>query len=198
TVATEARADIVHFVNPDPGEEGHYNWHWRFAINWESWLDITRASNDQPNVRSGNAVGQVNRSTSDFWNETNGGASVAIVLYEGEPLTSSLAGGAPVAEESFVQRATHIFSEFEVGPFITTFDMGVVQYMGVRTESGNFGWIAVRRGTTRIEWFSFEVLEWAYETVPGKGINAGEVPAPGALAAFALLPIFFRSRRRSD
>lgn len=192
-----AQADIVHFVNPDPGEEGHYNWHWEFDINWESWLDITRASDDQPNVRSGNAVGQVNVSTSDFWNMTLGGASVASVPDGGFTLTNALEIGESVEAQVFSQDTTHMFSEFEVGPFRTTFEIGALQYMGVRTKSGNFGWIAVRRASTRIEWFSFEVLEWAYETTPGKGIDAGEVPAPGGLAAVALLPFLTRSRRRS-
>ncbi len=189
-----AVGDVIHFVNGDPAT---HHWKWLFSENWQSWLDITRAPDDQPDVEGGNAVAQINISTQEFWNMTNFGARVASSQSGPYELTKALAHGESVAANQFAVRAIHIFSEFTNGPFLTDFPMGEIRYIGVLTESGNYGWIAVRRGTSYPGHFSLEALEWAYETIPGKGINAGEVPVPAGLALFTSLFFVRSSRRRS-
>lgn len=191
--STHAAADIVHFVNGNPVS---YNWRWIFG-GPTGWLDITRAPDDQPNVQSGSAVAQESFLTSEFWNVTIGGARVATVIVDGWFLTEALQSGDLVNAREFEPATTHIWAEFVNGPFRTTFPMGEIRYIGVLTESGNYGWIAVRRGTSYPGHFSLEALEWAYETIPGKGIRAGQVPTPSGLALFTSL-LFVRSSRRRN
>src|SRR5690606_30435352 len=62
--AATVNAEIVHFVNPAPGEPGHYDW--RFLLLHDvHYLDITRAPWEQTDTPNGNSVVQ-RRIADDF------------------------------------------------------------------------------------------------------------------------------------
>ena len=46
-VGTQAYGDIISFVNPEPGDPGHFDWDLGSGANPLSWLDITQPSTDQ-------------------------------------------------------------------------------------------------------------------------------------------------------
>ncbi|MCL4211273.1 MAG: hypothetical protein HRU76_09180 [Phycisphaeraceae bacterium] len=187
-----ASGGIVHFVNPAPGEPGHFNWHWQQRFDppsWEHWLNITKPSTDQQESRTGNSVGQHFAGGGDMFNATSEAAWIA--SYSDLVVTRALELDDDVSASFFRDGAEHSgdFKGWE-----SDFPRGVVRYMGVLTQSGNHGWIAVIRAGEGHHRYSFLALAWAYETVPGKPILAGQVPGAGGLAL--LLPAMFLTRRR--
>jgi hypothetical protein len=196
--AASAIAGIVYFENPPPGQEGHFNWHWQMRgeeETFENWLDITKAPWDQSEIGGQNSVGQICVGCTgglDF-NRTIGGAAVASLKGGVLQATLALALGDPVAGNTFEPLSAHVY-DFEERR--SDFEIGVPAYIGVRTGSGNYGWILVeRRGGSHFDLYNLVAYAWAYETIPGKPINAGDIPAPGGAAAFALLSLGTRRRR---
>lgn len=193
--AWSASAGITHFINPNRGEPGHYDWRWQrlgepgTLLNW---LDVTMPSTGQGLGRNGNSVGQLFLGDENFHN--NGSENGAMLAHiPGFRVTKALRLEDSVDNNLFRDSVWH------AGDMdgISYFPVGEVRYMGVLTSSGNYGWIKVVRGAAGWHRFSFEALEWAYETIPGKGISAGEVPAPSGLALFTSL-LFVRSSRRRN
>lgn len=184
-------AGIVHFVNPDPGEEGHFHWHWQRPddpVTFENWLDITRPSTDQFGLATPNSVGQLYEDDGgDSRNITFGGAGVALV--EGTTITRAFEFGQDIVGAPYNHRAAHWFTAG--GPLESDFPDGELRYIGVLTGGGNYGWIAVIRENRDLR-----ALAWAYETVPGRTIHAGEVPGLGGVPLFGLLGLAARRRRR--
>jgi MYXO-CTERM domain-containing protein len=185
-------AGIVHFINPDPGQEGHFNWNLQDPdgpITFEQWLDITKPSTDQFELRNGNSVGQLFDDNGGDWvNSTSNGAEVARVLDRFDTRAFDLN---EVIDETALYNhlAFHVYSDgFGIQ---SDFPQGELRYIGVRTEAGNYGWIAVIRDIR-----SLRALAWAYETEPGVPINAGQVPAVGGVALFGLAGLAARRRRR--
>lgn len=110
--------------------------------------------------------------------------------------TVALALGDPVAGNAFESLSAHVY-DFEERR--SDFEIGVPAYIGVLTGYGNYGWILVERiGGSHFDLYNLVAYAWAYETIPGKPINAGDIPAPGGAAAFALLTAAARRRRRAD
>jgi MYXO-CTERM domain-containing protein len=184
-------AGIVHFINPDPGQEGHFNWHWQREddpVTFENWLNITKPSTEQSELATGDSVGQLWNPS--FRNQTFGGASVRVVGNSSH-LTKALEFGNPVDGGEYQALATHWFDDGGGQGITSDFPENELRYIGVLTASGNYGWIAVIR-----ERFDLRALAWAYETEPGVGINAGEVPAVGGVALFGLAGLAARRRRR--
>jgi len=183
-------AGIVHFINPDPGQEGHFNWHpGRFPSTFEQWLNITKPSTDQFELRTGNSVGQLFDDNGGDWiNSTSNGAAVGRV--DGLLATRAYDFGQVIDSGSiFDDLAFHVINNG--GEIQSDFPEGELLYIGVRTEAGNYGWIAVIR-----TFDSLRALAWAYETEPGVSINAGQVPAVGGVALFGLAGLAARRRRR--
>lgn len=181
-----AHAEIIHFVNPAPGEPGHYDWRWVAGISWESWLDITRAPNDQPNTGHGNAILQ----SGDPFNAFNVHQLGAFIAQDGDNMTLALPLGASFEGLTTFNESLHWASGN--GGEWTNFTTGVHQYIGVVTGGGSFGWIEVTFAGG-----SLTAHSWAYETQPGVPILAGQVPAPGVavlLGVAAALRICRRKR----
>ncbi|MEM1445580.1 MAG: PEP-CTERM sorting domain-containing protein [Planctomycetota bacterium] len=57
----------------------------------------------------------------------------------------------------------------------------------------HFGWVRVDVDNAAS---AFTIVDWAYESVAGEGINAGEVPEPGSLALLAAGAAGLIARRR--
>jgi len=190
-----ASAEIVHFVNPAPGQPGHYNW---FAPIGEScFLDVTLPAAEQPNQENGTSIGQgvsgfpVGGIFGVMVGTAGPGAiltSSFVVNSEPESRTLPLSYGQPLAGQVYSS-----FGYYSTGapPFIESlFPEGERRYVGVRTDSGNYGWIEVERTGLTLSAFS-----WAYETVPGAPIRAGVVPSPCTLTLLAAAGLLRRSRR---
>jgi len=188
-------AGIVHFINPDPGQEGHFDWHWQAEDNpqtFENWLNITRSSTDQSELATGNSVGQLWDPA--FRSVTSGGASVR-VLGGGSRRTKALELGDRVDDGEYRQFAIH-WLDLGGGGLESDFPENELRYIGVLTSDGNYGWIAVMRVEDDFGRFvDLRALAWAYETEPGVSINAGQVPAVGGVALFGLLGLAHRRRR---
>jgi hypothetical protein len=189
-------AGIVYFENPPPGQEGHFNWHWQMRgeeETFENWLDILRPSTEQFGLGSSSSVGQlcVGCDGTSLHNYTSGGAAVATFRIGALDFTKALALGDPVVANEFHALSAHVL---EGDSLVTDFELDVPAYIGVLTGSGNYGWILVERDGSDLG-RNLVAYAWAYETIPGKAINAGDIPAPGGAAAFALLALGTRRRR---
>lgn len=190
-----AHAEIIHFVNPAPGQPGHYDWHWEDATDWRSWLDITRGPADQPNVLNGNSVGQLGVWFAPGGNVTTSwpGVPAADVAVDSENytqfLTLALSEGAPLAGHAYMSQSHH-FNPMWPGEPLSLFPEGERRFIGVRTNAFNYGWIEVERTGG-----SFAAFSWAFETVAGVPIAAGQVPEPGA-AVLLGAGVFAACRRR--
>jgi hypothetical protein len=196
-----AFAGIIYFENPPPGQEGHFNWHWQMRFEeetFENWLDITKSPMEQSDIGGTNSVGQLCLGcdiTSDY-NWTSGGAAVATFQDGAIHATMALDFGDPVQTNQFETLSAHVY-DFEKRH--SDFEVGVLSYIGVLTGSGNYGWILVERiGESHFDLYNLVAYAWAYETIPGKPINAGDIPAPGGAAAFALLALGTRRRRAAS
>lgn len=185
-------AGIVHFINPPPGEEGHFNWHWQIPDEpqtFENWLDITKPSTEQFGLASPNSVGQLSTHSGDE-NGTSGGAAVA--TSEGTVSTHAFMFGEETVGFDYDEVALHVYDSG-----LSEFPQGEVRYIGVLTASGNYGWIAVERMEGGYpERMNLIVFAWAYQTEPGVGIRAGEVPGLGGVPLFGLAGLAARRRRR--
>ncbi|MCC6676303.1 MAG: hypothetical protein IT436_04090 [Phycisphaerales bacterium] len=195
--AGSARAEIVHFVNPAPGQPGHYGWGYELGL--DRWLDITRPSTQQASVQSGGAVGQVREdlfTASYVWHWPESGRPRASILQESSAGFGAwpLLHGSPIGPGG-IWHDVALFIEVEWFPEYSVnspFPEGERRYVGVRTDDGRHGWVEVERVGISLRAFS-----WAYETEPGVPIRAGEVPAPGTRALLALASVFTLRRRRS-
>lgn len=196
-----ARAEIVHFINPAPGQPGHYGWH--FGDLWSpQYLDITLAPDAQPNTAGANAVAQ-NRVAFDFGDIIDDagivsghqawGTPLAEVLVVPSLYTAALTYGHIVgagAEVSWSDRSRHM-SVLGLFSLTSQFPTGQRRYIGVRIQGDRLGWIEVSRDA-----LSLTAHAWAYQTQPGVPITAGQVPAPGAAAVLALSSLTCVRRRR--
>lgn len=114
--------------------------------------------------------------------------SYASALAEGDLIDSTATAGGPFAVS--LAYSSNPNSEFDNadGAFIgLEFPINAVSH---------FGWIRVTIDNTA---GTFVVNDWAYESTPGAGITAGEVPEPGTLgllAAGAAGLATMRKRRR--
>jgi hypothetical protein len=190
-------AGIIYFQNPPPGQEGHYDWKWVPDDRVQHWLDVTRGPHQQSNTLNLQSIGQFDVGGLDYLNITENGAQV--MVEDDTVLTLALNFGDPIPNGRWDDLATHAF-EGEFGAQ-SNFAPGIPAYIGVLTGNGNYGWILVVRGDGDLEdQMSLTAIAWAYETIPGKPIYAGQVPAPGALAAFALAapPSLITRRRRKE
>lgn len=182
-----ASADIVHFVNPAPGQPGHWDWHWSNQAGEQRWLNITLSPYDQPGGLFGSSVRQLGVNfIPEGRNFTIGGAAVA----SDGVWTLPLEAGTPLGSQHY---AVHSFHWMEgVGEDESMFPPSQRKYMGVLTTNGQYGWIEVERRDA-----SFTAYSWAYETQPGVPIVAGAIPAPGAAVLLALASITVSRRRRT-
>jgi hypothetical protein len=180
TFNNSARAEIIHFTNPTPGESGHYDWHFEPVEGWQCWLDITRAADEQTNKMNGNSISQWFESTFGV-NHCGGGAQVLVDAPVGGGnwfhYVWAYATGEQLVEEPFKsQWGSAIFVYGDYSRFNEEH-----RYIGVRTQSGNRGWIEVVR-----DGMNLSAIAWAYETEPGVPIYAGQIPTPGPLALLAI------------
>ncbi|MBX3381880.1 MAG: hypothetical protein KF864_00060 [Phycisphaeraceae bacterium] len=196
--AATARADIVHFVNPAPGQPGHYDWRWENVTGWQNWLDITAGPSQQTDAPNGNSVSQ--SLPIGFFDGNHHHAETpdngAFVLADGPwfqwtipfPHGFLLVGGAN--DQDWTTTSIHGGSGGH-----SYFPVDEPRYIGVLTQTGHHGWIEVVRAglfTT-----SLTALSWAYETVPGVPVFAGQIPTPGAavLTVAGALGVVARRRR---
>lgn len=190
-----ASAAIVHFTNPSPGQPGHF--HWRSEFEVPHYLDITRASTDQPNIDTGSSIGQVHYAVSPlegFVGLLIGPAGVATHYWGNEGELIAFQFGASIIGLHY--QALGIIATEYLNNFASPFPEGERRYVGVVTDTGSYGWIEVERFGLRLAAYS-----WAYETEPGAPILAGQIPAPGAVSALgigALLAPCRRARRATD
>lgn len=184
--AASASAEIVHFVNPAPGQLGHYDWRWVEGVSWESWLDITRSPNAQPIAGSGSAIVQ----SGDPFNRNNMHQDGAYIAQDEDNMTLALPFGASFHGLANFNESIH-WAANTSGEW-TNFTPGIRQYIGVRTSTDHYGWIEVSFANG-----SLTAHSWAYETQPGVAIAAGQVPAPGAAAVLAVGLIATNRRRWS-
>lgn len=182
--ASAAHAEIIHFINPAPGEPGHYDWHAPSGGNL-MYLDITASPAAQLNEWNPSSVGQT-MSGLPFTTSFLAGATFAVATVD-QPFVLALELGDTLLTRTFVNDG--LSSAFLQTPPGTVFPTGERRYIGVLTTDGRYGWIEVERAGG-----SFTAYSWAYETVPGIPITAGQVPAPGAAV---LLGVGAFARRRS-
>ncbi len=186
-----AAAAIVHFINPEPGQPGHFAWELD-VLGPPSWLDITLSPEAQTNAPSTSAVVQMVGGFGNLHHPEVGFPGLhALVLGDlgTLPYTAGLLFGDPVVEDAswgFLASTAHYGGEE-----FTNFPEGETRYIGVLTMDGNYGWIEVIR-----EGWSLNAISWAYETQPGINIYAGQVPAPGALPLLLIGAIVGGRRRR--
>ncbi len=193
-VASVASADIVHFVNPAPGQPGNYEWACPLTYDTFSWLDITRSAADQQDTASGSGVSQYASSlftsppnrTNFHRPEMDIGAMVLAVTTSFGNTTNfksigALIGPSPDGEHwagATFHSLPMLFAEH--------------RFIGVQTTSGHYGWIEVSRAG-----LSLTAHAWAYQTEPGVPIVAGQIPAPSVAAVLAVGFIATKRRRRS-
>ena len=191
--ASAARAGIVHFINPAPGQPGHFAWG---QITTEDWLDITVGPGQQSNQPSGRSISQnFELSSNENVHDPAGPGALILAIPALITYTDSLLFGEPVIPLGFLREwstwGVHsIFDPF-TGLISSNFAESETRYIGVLTASGNRGWIEVVRNG-----MSLTARAWAYQTEPGVPITAGQVPAPGA-AVLLGLGIATSRRRRS-
>ncbi len=188
--ASAANAEIVHFINPAPGQPGHYDWHWSPLHGSVSWLDITLAASAQSNTSSGNSVAQLSQA---FFGSINRNATGGAQLLAIDGYTSPLLFGAPVAAGGagdWSNTSWHVADTLPE-PF-TLLPLGERHYLGVRTADGRHGWIEVEVAS---DFMGLTAFSWAYETQPGVPIVAGQIPSPGAAVLLALASLTTRRRR---
>lgn len=177
-----AHAEIVHFVNPAPGQSGHYDWHWENSNGWQSWLNITLSPQQQTNTPSPSSISQMFDPFGNVHGEAPGSLGQfahILAIYGIVPNTLALDFGLPITE-SF---------EFGFHEGALSVGLGGVSqfpehervYIGVRTISGQLGWIEVARTG-----MSLTAFAWGYETVPGAAITAGQIPSPGGATLVVL------------
>lgn len=199
--AVTARAEIVHFVNPAPGQQGHYGWAFEWTPGAPVWLDVMQGPQQQTNLPNGSSVAQLYESWgSAELNVHLGGAQVLTIpsaveatffLIEGDSVSPSDQGVFP-RHWSF--ESTHIIAP--VGAMMWShLPFGSAGYIGVRTAEGNLGWIHVIWEASTHD-MSLRALAWAYETVPGVPIAAGQIPAPGAAVVMGAGVFAVALRRR--
>lgn len=196
------RADIVHYVNPAPGQAGHYGW----AFEWEpvapAWLDVTQGPLHQTNLPSGSSVAQLYESWGSAGLNVHFGGAEVLTIPSAINATFFLAEGAIVAisdeglfPRQWAHESTHIIAP--VGAMMWShLPFGSSGYIGVRTSEGNLGWIHVLWAPSTHN-MSLVALAWAYETVAGVPIIAGQIPAPASLTLFGLGACMTMRRRRS-
>lgn len=193
-VASATSADIVHFVNPAPGQPGNYEWACPLTYDTFSWLDITRSAADQQGAASGSGVSQYASSlftsppnrTNFHRQEMDIGAMVLAVTTSFGNTTNFLSVGTligPAPDGAHWAGAT-----FHGLPMLFTEH----RFIGVQTTSGHHGWIEVSRAG-----LSLTAHAWAYQTEPGVPIVAGQIPAPASLALCGLGACMTMRRRRS-
>jgi len=188
-LAASAKAAISHFVNPEPGQPGHYAWQLDM-LGPPSWLDVTLSAQEQTNTPSTSSVAQLAGSFGNLHHHIPGSPGLlALVLgHTGLiPFTAAISFGDPVQADdmwAFLASTAHIG-----GGDLTYFPEGELRYIGVLTMDGRHGWIeVVRQGMT------LNAHSWAYQTEPGVAIYAGQIPAPGALWTLTI-GVFARRRR---
>ncbi len=196
--ASAAHADIVHFVNPAPGEPGHFAWYG--GGQHPRYLNITTPAAEQANVSTGRSVAQIilGLPTGGIWGQLGlfegGGpdfariAGVVIPPYDNHEVLP-LQHGDPLTGLNFLGYGLYAWG---FPPFTTSaFPEGSRRYIGVLTGDGLRGWIEVERTG-----LNFNAVAWAYQSDPGAPILAGQVPAPGAAVLMAAGGVALASRRR--
>jgi hypothetical protein len=189
-----AYAGIIYYQNPPPGNEGHYGWMWNPDDRIQNWLDVTVAPTDQTNTINFSSVGQLYNGGLDYINFTEAGALVAIE--DSSVATLALGFGDPIEGRRLSGFGGHA-AEAEEG-VQSNFAPGIPAYIGVLTGNGNYGWILAVRGDGDLEdQMSLTAIAWAYETIPGKPLYAGQIPAPDVAIAMAMgAPFALTPRRR--
>ncbi|MBX3381887.1 MAG: hypothetical protein KF864_00095 [Phycisphaeraceae bacterium] len=192
-----ARATIVHHDNPVPGAPGHYAW--AALVGVPTWLDITLPAAAQTNTETASSIAQGLGGFPGGW--ANWGVLIGgSVNQQGPWSTFAVADD----DEAYVLALSHGdalnglrydgWSLYALGmpPNVySLFPEGEHRYIGVRTGDGRYGWVEVARTGQSLAAFS-----WAYETVPGVPILAGQIPAPGAVVLI-LAPLTAFLRRRT-
>jgi len=196
--APGADADIIHFVNPSPGQQGHYDWRWEPVAGWESWLDITAPATAQSGLASGSSVGQVFSTVPDessVYNRNGAGATIGCSSHFTFGFTSTgYQFGSLIGFTNFwyLTGVPHITDLGDGVSFFTDIPDGSRRYLGVITATDHRGWIEVERTGMNLTAYA-----WAYQTEPGVPIVAGQVPAPAAAAAvFGLAALLGNTGRR--
>ncbi|MGE0366889.1 MAG: hypothetical protein AB7Q00_14275 [Phycisphaerales bacterium] len=190
-------AGIIHFTNPAPGAPGHYDWYAAVSGDGLS-LDIAAPPEGQTNAFNGSSLTQA------FSGVPTGGTFSVLVGVAGAEFVSSdhedstfvtpLNAGEAFSSLDFNSGAliaTIVYPEGQPTAGFSLFPESARRYVGVRTSDGRFGWIEVQRSG-----YSIAALSWAYETVPGVPINAGQIPAPGPPALLAIGVYWISLRRR--
>lgn len=189
-------AAIVHHVNPGPGEPGHYAW--SALVGIPTWLDITRPAAAQTNTETGSSIAQGLGGFPGGWADWGvllggssnppGQSSTFAVADDDDPFVLALAYGDALVGLRFDGWSLYAHG---MPPNVNSlFLEGEYRYVGVRTGDGRYGWVEVVRTGQSLAAFS-----WAYETVPGVPISAGQVPAPGAAVLVLAALTTFRRRR---
>ncbi len=221
---TPAYAEVIIFINPDPGEPGHFDWTMvaedQFtnqdiynsgdASVWLAHLDITRPSTDQVGFVG---VGQIFRFTGGFpegWTAKNYNLPqsdeyqpFALARIGASTRTRSLLAGASIGGQlDFIAGSIHAScSDYGGANCGSAFQAGVPSYMGVRFsfESASSDTPTSYHygwiGVVRVGTYDLDAFAWGYETEPGVPIIAG-IPAPGTLAALAFGAVVTRRGRK--
>lgn len=192
-LATNANAHILHFVNPAPGETGHYNWYAPVGI--PRWIDVTLPAEHQTDHESRNSIAQgIGNLGFGFGILIGGGvwptASRFAIDQSLDPMVLALSPGDGLGGLTYDSYTP--FALFDPPSTQSLFPEGARRYIGMQTGDGNYGWIEVERTGLSLAAFS-----WAYETRPGVPIAAGQVPTPGAALPLGAAVLLMPRRRRN-
>jgi hypothetical protein len=204
---TQAYGEVVIYINPDPGEPGHFDWDLidgsSFPGTPAQWLDITLPSTDQSGGYGPSSVGQLHDTYNDGYylvqqNFTLYGAEV-YWLHSGYVYpfrrTKAFSAGELIFDPGGYGAGFDGSGAVHVQDGGSFFPKGVMRYMGVRLsdiDGYHYGWIGVVR-----QGMDFDAFAWGYETEPGVPIVAG-IPAPGTLAALAFGAVVTRRGRKRE
>lgn len=201
---SKVHAEVVRYLNPAPGQPGHFAWLDENDPYKNSLLDITRPSTDQPRLEGESVFeygyfdgggqykasivapaggGVFQRDDSEFLQIFKNGDEY-ITHYFDAPC------GLLVAEENgdfhAILTATQN-SDFEF--FYSGLPAHAMSYVGVRFligDSYHYGWILIDKGSEFFD-IDLDLVAWAYETKPYTPIVAG-APNPCCLGDLNTTP----------
>lgn len=186
-----------------------YNFQWRlapFAVDLDAngTTDLTFAGNDRFGIVQ--FMGVSLAGNNQVWATVYSSSRIdAAGLQEGSFIGSSLASADPRTVwhgEVNTERKIFILSGDSAGPIGGEFGQKPFEqkYLGVRFQREgalHYGWLAISGGHI-FNGQELYIHAWAYESEPGKGLIAGQIPEPGSSLLVAAGALLLGTRRRAS
>lgn len=177
---SSADAQIVHFANQNRIINSDFN---GLYLNVLTGAYNTTGGAGST-VTGGWHINPYGSTTLDWWQSTTN----AVSYVQSAGALSNLAAGTAIGASS----------TFGTAPLSTNLTLNGTSLVGFRFNVGtatHYGWFRIALAGT----FGGQprsIVEWAYNSTAGQSINAGAIPAPGALALLGLAGLAGSRRRR--